>query len=181
VTNEWAAAEKVFLTPAHWLVELTRLGAAAGWIEGIWKLLIFPLLLWTALGSLIVLLRGASGLTEAWRRMALPMGIVIAAGHMSKALAKFTSWVGFLPGALRDPNGVTTATAMAAKAIPQPAAVLSLACVAAIGVSLTAAALYLAVREYRIVDGSPRLARVLPHALMAGAYSFVIFGWGFLQ
>lgn len=180
VASEWAAAQKVFQAPAGWLFQVTQMGSAS-WMGAVWMVLIFPLLLWTALGGLVVLLRGANGLTEAWRRMALPMAIVLAAGHMAKGLAKFVSWATFLPGALRDPDGVATAVAMASKAIPQPGAILSLPVVAVVGVALTAAALYFAVREYRIVDGSPRLARVLPHALLAGGYAFVIFGWGFLQ
>ncbi|MBI2817241.1 MAG: 4Fe-4S binding protein [Acidobacteria bacterium] len=181
VTSEWPAAQKVFQTPIHWIVQFTGMGGAAGWVEGLWMLVMFPLLLWLALGMLTVWMRGANGLFEAWRRMALPMGIVIAAGHMSKGLAKFVSWVGYLPAAVQEPEGVSTSMAMAAKAVPTPATILSLPWVATIGVVLTFVGLCLAIREYRILDGSPCIGRVLPHALMAGVYSFVIFGWGFLQ
>jgi hypothetical protein len=72
------------------------LGAShlAGWIEGVWTIGVFPLLLWSLLAGLLMLLQGASSWAEGVRRLAslaLPLAVVIAAGHMAKGLAKSAS------------------------------------------------------------------------------------------
>jgi len=46
----------------------------------------------------------------AWQRLAYPVSIIVIAGHLAKALEKLASWIGFLPLALRDPEGAATAT-----------------------------------------------------------------------
>jgi hypothetical protein len=104
------------------------LGAShlAGWIEGVWIIGVFPLLLWSLLAGLLMLLQGASSWAEGVRRLALPLAVVIAAGHMAKGLAKFVSWAGFLPVAWKQPDGVSTSLAMAVKTMKQPASLLSL-------------------------------------------------------
>jgi hypothetical protein len=52
---------------------------------------VFPLLLWSLLAGLLMLLQGASSWAEGVRRLALPLAVVIAAGHMAKGLAKSAS------------------------------------------------------------------------------------------
>jgi hypothetical protein len=87
---------------------------------------VVPLILWTlAAGALRVTGRHAS-IGSTWRRIALPVAVVVAAGHRAKGLAKSTSWAVFLPQALRDPSGTATVLALTAKAVPPPRALLSL-------------------------------------------------------
>lgn len=71
----------------------------------------------TLLGSAVAvvwrLLGNPGRVAEIWRRMALPLAVIIAVGHMSKGPAKFVSWAPFLPQVLCDPHGVDTTGAYA--------------------------------------------------------------------
>jgi polyferredoxin len=92
--SEWKAAQAVYLWVPHTVAEASGLGSYEGWIKGIWMLFAVPIVLWLVLGGLVVVLRGTRNLSEAWRRLALPLAVVIAAGHMAKGLAKLASWGG---------------------------------------------------------------------------------------
>jgi hypothetical protein len=105
-----------------------------------------------------MLLQGASSWAEGVRRLALPLAVVIAAGHMAKGLAKFVSWAGFLPVAWKQPDGVSTSLAMAVKTMKQPASLLSLQAVSLIGMALILAALWFSLRELRLTKNGPVLA-----------------------
>ena len=102
--SEWPAAQAAFLWAPEQVGQLIGLAPHNGWLEGIWVLVAYPLALWLLLGSFTRLLGGAETVGEAWRRLALPLAVVIASGHMAKGLAKFTSWVGFLPQAVMAPR-----------------------------------------------------------------------------
>ena len=65
---------------------------------------------------------------------------------MCKGLAKFVSWIGFLPLAARDPVGVDTAQALAGKTLEQPASILPMPLVSAIAMILLVTATCFAVR-----------------------------------
>jgi hypothetical protein len=144
----------------------------------LWTVAVVPLLLWLALGLVTRAAGGAASLGEAWRRLALPMAIVVAAGHMAKGLEKFTSWIGFLPGALREPTGVNTALQMNAKAMTQPAAWLSLPALSVVTMLLITVALWLGIREARLADPAGFQRRVPALALLGAFYFFLVFGWG---
>ncbi|MBI5395244.1 MAG: 4Fe-4S binding protein [Verrucomicrobia bacterium] len=174
----WKAAEPVFLWAPKQASAALNAGAAAGWIQGLWTIALVPLLLWIALGLVTRAAGGAASFGEAWRRLALPMAVVVAAGHMSKGLEKFTSWAGFLPHALREPTGVNTALQMNAKAMPQPAAWLSLPVLSAVTMTLIVVALLLAIREARLADPAGFRKRLPAIALLSGSYLFLVFGWG---
>ncbi|MBI4903095.1 MAG: 4Fe-4S binding protein [Acidobacteria bacterium] len=181
VASEWTAAKSVFLAPAVWATATFGTSALGGWVEGIWTIGIFPLLLWSAIGGLLLLFRGASGFGEALRRIALPLAVVIAAGQMAKGLAKFVSWAGFLPIAWSVPDGVSTSLAMAAKTIKQPAPLVSIQTVSVAGMALVAAALYCSFRELRLANATVRVIWRIPTIAMTLLFGFVILGWGFLQ
>ncbi|MCR4415484.1 MAG: 4Fe-4S binding protein, partial [Thermoguttaceae bacterium] len=112
--SEWKEAQAAFLwvpeTVAAWL----GLSRAVGWVRGLWAVVVFPITLWTILGIPVVLLRGAGSLGEAWRRLAVPMTVILAAGHLAKGVAKFAQWAGYSALAWADPSGVTTAQAIVA-------------------------------------------------------------------
>jgi hypothetical protein len=66
----WKAAEPVFLWAPKQVSAALDAGAAAGWIQGVWTILVAPLLLRLLLGAVTRLLGGARSLGEAWRRPA---------------------------------------------------------------------------------------------------------------
>ena len=80
--SEWSSAQVVFQTVPKAVAVWSGLTAQAGWIEGIWTLLVVPSIVWSLLGVLVIALRGAANLSEAWRRLALPLAVVIGAGHL---------------------------------------------------------------------------------------------------
>lgn len=99
---------------------------------------------------------------------------------MTKGLAKFVAWVGFLPRALREPAGTSTALAMTAGTIPQPQALLTLPAVAAIGAALVLTGLGLGIREARLADPRGVLDHrlMLPKLALASAFLAILAGWG---
>jgi hypothetical protein len=177
--TEWPAAEKVFVAVPTWIA--TKLGwpAAAGWLQGAWALAIVPVALWSALASATRLLGEKQSIANLWRRMALPMAVVISAGHMSKGLAKFASWARFLPGALHDSIGLDTVKAISAKTLPSPAPFLALSTLAVVGLLLVSVRLLYALREYRLARPTQQTSwrAHLPIAALAAMFGAIIFGW----
>ncbi|GAB6167490.1 hypothetical protein JCM19992_34900 [Thermostilla marina] len=177
--SEWKAAQAYYLWIPHQVAEALSGLVSEGWIKGVWMLFVVPAVVWTVLGGIVWLLRGAENLLDAWRRLALPMALVVAAGHMSKGLAKFTSWGVYLPMALREPGGKNSALAITAGDLAKPAAMLPMTVVSIAGLVLIAIGCLFAVRESRLGD-APRHAARLPAILLAAAGAAVlIYGWGF--
>jgi len=179
--SEWKAAQAAFLWVPHAAAELSGLASFEGWIKGIWTLFVVPVVVWCVLGGLVLVLGGAATLAEAWRRLALPLAIVIVASQMAKAVAKFVSWGGYLPWALREPTGTETAMAITSGALDKPASLLSLTVVSVISLILLATMAYFGLRESRLADPSTHRSRVPSLLLATIAAGFLIFGWGFLQ
>lgn len=178
LSGVWKAAEPIFLWAPKQASAALNAGAAAGWIQGLWTIAVVPLLLWLVLGAATLLLGGAKSLGEAWRRLALPAALVVAAGHMAKGLEKFTSWAGFLPYAWAEPTGVQTALKMNAKTMPQPAAWLTLPELSVLAMLLLALGTALALREARLAGSEKTAARFVPLLLLGGFYFFLVAGWG---
>jgi hypothetical protein len=174
----WKAAEPVFLWVPKQVSAALNAGAAAGWIQGLWTVVVLPLVLWLLLGLVTLVSGGAKSLGEAWRRLALPMAVVVATGHMAKAVEKFTSWVGFLPYAWAEPTGVQTAMKMNAKAMPQPAAWFNMSTLSLAAMVLVILGIVLALRETRLADPEKGPRRFAPILLLGGFYFFLVFGWG---
>lgn len=179
VCTEWPAARAAFLWAPEQTSALLGLQVDNGWLKGVWMLFFYPTILWSFLAGVIRLLGGAQGLPEAARRLALPLVVVIAAGHMAKGLAKFASWGPFLPQALSEPEGTDTSLMISGGSIPSPEPWLAMPWVSAIGVALVVAAASLAVREARLAnpDIAGRLA--VPTLALAGCFGFIVLGWGF--
>ena len=174
----WKTAEPLFAWAPEQVIKALNVGAAAGWVRGLWTIAVVPLLLWLVLGALTRLFGSAKSLGEAWRRLALPMAVVVAAGHMAKSLEKFTSWVGFLAYAWAEPTGVQTAIQMNAKAMAQPAAWLTLPTLSVASMTLLVLGIALALREARFANSEKATARFAPILLLGGFYFFLVFGWG---
>ena len=177
LSGVWKAAEAVFLWVPKQVSAALNTGAASGWIQGIWTIAVVPLVLWLGLGGVVLLGRGAQSMGETWRRLALPLAVVVATGHMAKALEKLSSWIGFLPYAWTEPTGVQTALKMHARAIPQPASWLAPPALSLVAMTLLALGVSLALREARLADPGKARRRAGPIWLLGGFYFFLVLGW----
>jgi polyferredoxin len=177
--SEWAAAKSVFQIAPQWLTRQLGWPAAAGWIEGVWTVFVVPALLWSLLVLVLWVAGDRSNWSERLRRLALPAAVLVAAGHLCKGLAKFVSWLPFLPGAGRDPAGHETALAITNRSLPSPPSLLSLAAVSWIGLGLITLCFYWSVREYRLAQrGEPGARRaVWPLAVLAAGFAALVAGW----
>lgn len=175
--TEWAAARQVFLWAPEQLSLAAGLAKNNGWMKGVWTLLLYPALLWSLLGGLVSLFDGEK-LTSVWRRLALPMVIIVAAGHMAKAVAKIASWAGYLPYALAEPTGVDTVQKMTAGTTALPAALLSKPLVSIIGLALIAVGFAFAIREFRLAHPQPRKLHFVPKVAVVSLFGFIVLGWG---
>jgi len=146
--------------------------------KGIYVLLIVPSILWLIVGGITRGVGGADSLREAWQRLALPMAVVIAAGHMAKALAKIVSWGGYLPYAIQEPLGVETSLRLTAKSMALPQPWLELPMVSLLGFLLVAAGIGFGIRETRLTEKATAFRRMLPIALLGGFHLFLVAGWG---
>lgn len=122
---------------------------------------------------------GGPTLPDAARRLALPAVVVIAAGHMAKGLAKFTSWGAFLPHALDEPTGTDTALMISSGSMESPGPWLAMPWVSAVGVLLVVGSPYLAIREARLANPDTAGRPAVPTLALAGCFGLIVFGWGF--
>lgn len=177
--SEWKSAQAMFLwVPEHAAAAL-GMTKWVGWARGLWAVVVFPALLWTFLAVPVLVLRGARSLAEAWRRLALPMMVVLAAGHMAKGLAKSAQWAGYLPGACADHSGIHAAQAIVAGTLSKPGPLLSKAAVSTACLVLLAVMAYFAVRESKLADTTTHKSRLPSLALAILASAVLIFGWRF--
>jgi hypothetical protein len=176
--SEWAAAKAAFAWVPEQVAAALGTKLLAGWIEGVWTIVVVPLIVWLVLGALVRIAGGARSLREAWQRLALPAAVIIAAGQMAKGLAKFVSWAGYLPLAFRDPQGTETALALQAKTLPQPAGMISLATVSVASLILIAVMILFALRESRLADEATHRSRLAPLLALGAATAALILGWG---
>ncbi|MBI2435297.1 MAG: hypothetical protein HYV26_20765 [Candidatus Hydrogenedentes bacterium] len=179
VVSGWPRMEETFDWLPERLSEWMASPALAGWLKGLWYLGVYPLALWMVLGGLVVVLGGAATLRLAWRRLALPVAVIVAAAHMSKGIEKISTWGGFLPWALKSPDGTETALAIAAKSLPAPAPLLPHFLYAGIGLALLAAGLFFGAREARLSGDTSSNRLYVPLAVAAMLYLGCVGGWAF--
>jgi hypothetical protein len=178
---EWPKAEEAFLTIPHRVSQWAGVSGLAGYMSGLWALVVVPLGFWMLMWLVMRLSGDPSSLTLMWQRMALPTAVVVSGGHMAKGFAKFVSWAGFLPFALKDPVGLATAGEMSQKVLAQPTSLLPEGVVALLGVTLVLGGLLFAIREARLAHaGSPPHLRILiPKVALACAFVLIVTGWAF--
>jgi hypothetical protein len=177
--TEWPAGNEVFLAAPAWAASALGAPSTRGWFNGIFVLGIVPLVLWSLLAGTLRLFGDTQSISALWRRMALPMAVVISVGHMSKGLAKFVSWSPFLPNALREPFGLDTAQAISAKSMTAPGALLGLPVVAVVCLAMLCAALVFGIREHRLAHRHEPLnwRDVSPVAALGVMFSLIVAGW----
>lgn len=176
--SEWKAAQAVFLWVPERAAAVLGLNSMVGWAKGLWAVVVFPLLLWTILAIPVLLAGGAENLGEAWRRLALPMAVVLAAGHLAKGLAKSAQWAGYSLLAWQDPTGVSTAQAIVAGG-DKLGSLLSKAVISTVCLVLLLVMGYFALRESKLADPATHKSRVLSLAIAILASAVLIFGWRF--
>lgn len=173
---EWPSAQHAFHAVPAWLNSLHNAPTLKGYVSGLWALALFPTILWSVLVLGVRLIGRSDPVGEILRRLALPMAVILSAGHMAKGLAKFTSWAGFVPLAMRDPSGSSTLTALGTKTIASPASLLPVTAVSAIGALLVLVGLVFALRELTLRTGSQRADR-FALATVAALFLPIILGW----
>jgi polyferredoxin len=176
LSAEWVAAEENFLALPHWVSSQAGIASYSGYLNWLWALVLVPLTVWFLLALVLRGLGEQRSTGEIWRRLALPIAVVVSIGHMVKGLLKFNSWAGFLPSALADPVGLNTIRAFANKTATQPATLLPVSVVAIIGIALVITGLLFAVREARLADPQLRNRRLIPLAAFAAAFLFIVSG-----
>jgi len=176
---EWPRGEESYLAAPHWLSRQLGLPALSGLVGGLWTLVVVPLVSWTGGAAVLRFTTGHTSIGSTWRRIALPIAVVVSAGHMTKGLAKLVSWVVFLPQALRDPAGASTVLAITGNAIPGPHALLALPSIAVVGAALVLTSLGLSRREARLADPHGLLDRrlMVPKLALASAFLAILAGW----
>jgi len=180
--SEWPLAKSVFLWIPEHFTECFNLSSVGGWIEGVWMIGIYPLLLWFVLGILAAFNSdNAFVVIRSWRLLALPLAVIVSTGHMAKGLAKFISWVGFLPYACKDPLGIKTALEMSSKTIRQPVSLISMTIISILGMILVITGMYFAVREAKLANPETYYLRLAPKLILGVFFAFIIFGWGYMR
>lgn len=177
LTAESSIAQAAFVWIPEHIADILRLSHYLGWLEGIWALVLFPAVLWLLLGGMIALFRRTS-IGDAWRRLALPIAVIVSAAHMSKALAKFTSWAGFFPHALTDPLGTKTAMDIASHAVPSPEPLVNIHVASGIAFGLLLVGTLLALREVRLANPTYLRVHAAPKFALAGLFVIIIMAWG---
>lgn len=180
LTTEWPAAEHLFVAAPEWISQRLPEPSLSGYIVGLWAMFVVPISVWALFGLIARIFGARDGLGAIWRRLALPMAVVIAAGHMAKGLAKFVSWAGFLPYALDDPSGLRTTAAIASGTLEAPATLLGKPTISLAATILIALSVFLAAREARLANGGHAgSAAVAPLLIMTIVSTFLVLGWGF--
>jgi len=107
---------------------LGRLAPAVlfGWFEAFWFLALFPVLVWLVIAGAGYLLGHRGSLGSMLLAAASGAAPVVAVAHLAKAAAKLGAWGGFLPLAIRDPQGVETLRRIIGQSVTPPPPLLGL-------------------------------------------------------
>jgi len=109
ILSEWDVSRKILTwVPNHLVDALGIIGPMAGLVSAVVMFIIFPAVLFLAVGALAKILSEASSgaIAKAFALLLLP---TMAGAHLIKAILKMTSRIPYWPGVLSDPVGVETA------------------------------------------------------------------------
>lgn len=148
-----------------------------GWFEALWFLALFPLLAWAAIAGMGYI----AGHRAGWRSLLLAAATgaapVVAIAHLAKAVAKMSSWGGFLPLSLRDPQGLETYRQLADQSISAPAAILGLTILGWVMLVATLVIAWRALRWSRQVSADSAMAAKVGLVVAAVLFSSVLTVW----
>jgi ferredoxin len=107
---------------------LNRLSPAIpfGWFEGLWFLVLFPFGVWAFISGISYFMGHHGNIRTLLLAAATGAAPVVAVAHLAKAMAKVSAWSGFLPFAVRDPQGIETLQGIADRTLNAPASLLGL-------------------------------------------------------
>jgi hypothetical protein len=141
-----------------------------GWFEALWFLVLFPLVVWGAIGLVAYVAGYRRDLASLFLAAATGAAPVVAVAHLAKAAAKMASWSGYLPLALRDPEGIETFRRIADRVIQAPGSLVGLTVV---GWAMLVLTLLVAWKAWRWVrDVPPEAVRAARVGLVATAVLF---------
>ena len=149
-----------------------------GWFEALWFLVLFPTVVWAAIAGVGYLAGHRAGLRALLLAAATGAAPVVAVAHLAKAAAKLTSWGGFLPLALRDPQGLETIRQLSEHSLAAPASMFGLTM---LGWVMLAVILVIAWKAWRWARQIPAEAVAAARAGLVGAlllFSSVLVVWG---
>jgi len=148
-----------------------------GWFEALWFLVLFPLVIWGMIAAIAFLFGARKGIASLLTAAATGAAPVVALAHLAKAAAKISSWSGFLPLSLHDPQGLETMQRISSHLQATPSGVIGLSMV---GWFVCAAILIVAARAWR---NMPAFSNDGMIALRAGMlvpavfYSLILATW----
>jgi hypothetical protein len=148
-----------------------------GWLEALWFLVLFPLVVWGVIVVAAYLFGHRGGLRPLLLAAATGAAPVVAMAHLAKAAAKMTSWGGFLPLALGDPSGVDTLRRIAERSTTAPAAMAGLT---ALGWTMLVLVLVMGWKTWRWARQIPVASMIAAQTGLAGAailFATVLGAW----
>lgn len=160
----------------------TRLNAllpslSFGWFEALWFLLLFPLIVWGGIAGVAYIVGHRAGIRSSLLAAATGAAPVVAVAHLAKATAKVTSWGGFLPLSLQDPQGLDTYRRIAGHSLHAPGSLLDLSVVGWIMLALTVVIAWRAIRWVRDMPTESLAAARVGLATSATLFAAVLCVW----
>ena len=147
-------------------------------VEALWFLVLFPGVVWTLVAAVGFIGGHRAGLRSLLLAAATGAAPIVAIAHLAKAAAKISSWIGFLPLALSDPNGLHAFRRITEGTLATPASLLGLTLV---GWTMLAMTVLIAWRASRWARQLPSDSVVAAKAGLGGAcllFSAVLILWG---
>lgn len=104
------AMKKLFLAAPHWAGEV--LGVTnlhwQGFLNGVWKLAVFPSAIWLTFAVVFKLLSAKKPFSFYFKTYAITFIPLLVSAHLSKALDKWNAWLKGIDLPFKDPDGVAT-------------------------------------------------------------------------
>lgn len=175
LTTEWKTANKIFVFIPEYFTKILNIENFGGFVEGIWTIVIFPLLLWSLFGVILKLTKNVSKISDAWQQLALPIVIIVSAGHLTKALAKLNTWVEFIPNSLIDPSGNKSLNLISAGSFV-PSAIVTNQIISIVGMILLLLSFFLSIREEKIINGKFFNFQIIPKTILFSIYAIIVIG-----
>lgn len=129
VIGEVKWLDAIFHATSAWLNRLVP-SVSFGWMEALWFLGLFPLIAWSVISGIAYLMGHRGDLKSVLLAAATGVAPIVAVAHLAKAVAKVSSWGGFLPVSVGDPKGLDTFRAtITDQTLSSPAELLGLSIV----------------------------------------------------
>jgi len=155
-------------------------GVGFEWWEAIWFLLLFPAVAWGIVFAAGYLTGHRGTVASAVVSAATGAAPVVAVAHAAKAVAKISTWCGYLPVALSDPSGRRAAAAISAGLVPVPGAVAGLSAIGWTMLLFTVAVGWIGLRWARQLPVQGTAAARTGLAFAVALFTGVLATWGLM-